>query len=301
MMGNIDFSGQVAIITGAGQGLGKSYAELLASRGAKVIVNDIAYSEDKSIAQSTAEKIIKSGGEAVADINNISSSEGVEKLVRFALDKYDKIDILIHNAGFLINKPFTEMSNTEWNSVMDVHLNSGFNLLKSICPIMEKNSYGRVLFITSTAGLLGIPNQISYAAAKMGVVGLINAVKTELEGKDIQLNVLSPLASTNQTSYAINPSLKQFLKPELVAPMAVYLCSSACKQSGSIYVAGGGYFSRMALFEGKGLYLEADEVQIEMIAENIDKISDLSQSKHISSTLQAAKRILKRLMKKISI
>lgn len=294
-MGKLGLEGQVALISGSGQGLGEAYAQCIASCGATVIINDIGVDSDAVPLASKVEKSIRShGGNAYANFDSVASKEGVSSLVNNVMERFGKIDILIHNAGILRNNSFIDMTDREWNEVLDVHFQGAYFLTKAVYPLMVNQEYGRIVLVTSSAGLFGIPNQANYGAAKMGVIGLAQVLKTEIGTRNICCNLISPLAATNQTVQAIGPELRPAIKPEFVAPMVAYLCSPECRQSGNIYVAGGGYFSRIGLYEGKGIYIEPENIDVENIAERINEISDLSHATYISSTVQAGKRILKR-------
>ncbi|MCQ1531114.1 SDR family NAD(P)-dependent oxidoreductase [Lutispora saccharofermentans] len=297
-MGQISFQGQVAIVTGAGQGLGKSYAKLMASRGAKVIINDIAKdAENNPISVKVAEEINALGGIAVANHDSISTMDGAASLKNAALKHFGKIDILVHNAGILISKPLNETDELDWIRVSEVHLNGAFYLIKEICPVMVRNNYGRIVLITSSTGMFGLSNHIIYSAAKMGVFGLALSLNEEMKDKNILCNLISPLAGTNQTSSALNGNMFDMFEPELVAPMTVYLCSSECTSGGTVYVAGGGYFSRIGLFEGDGVFIGNDSISIEEIANSIKDITSLDGAVHIASMKSAAKKLLKKVIR----
>lgn len=297
-MDKILFNDQVAVITGAGQGLGKSYAELLASRGACVIINDYANGTDgKPLAEEVADAINLSGGRAIASTDDIAHRAGAENLCKTTCERFGKIDIFIHNAGLLINKPFFEMEGDDWTRVLDVHLNGAYYLLKQVLPVMVENDYGRIVMITSSVGMFGIGSHVNYGAAKMGVIGLVQTLKTEIEHLNIKCNLVSPLAATSQTSQAIDESLHDIYRPESVAPIVAYLCSSLCTSHGYIYVAGGGYFSRIGIYEGNGVYIEPERLSIEAVAARINDISDMSASVHVSSINQAAKKLFKSIYK----
>lgn len=296
-MDSILFTGQVAIITGSGQGLGKAYAQLLAQKGATVIINDIAKDEDGVwLADKTAEEIKQAGGRAVPNYDSVADKEGVLNLIHEAIHNYGRIDILIHNAGRLITKPLLEMDDNDWYSILDVHLNGAYHLTRNILPYMMKQKYGRIVMVTSSVGMFGLYGQLSYAAAKMGVVGLMQTLKTETQGFDINCNIVSPFAVTSQTMNAISTELHGEFQPSFVAPVVTYLCSSACNRNGSIFVTGGGYISTIGMYEGKGIYANKDILSTEYIAEKIDEITDLSESKLISSMKQAAKKLFKKVL-----
>ncbi len=297
-MEQVSFDGQVAIVTGAGQGLGKSYAKLLALKGAKIVINDIAVdAENNLVSVKVADEINALGGIAIPNHDSVSTIEGVINLKNTALRHFGKIDILVHNAGILTSKSLNEIDETDWGNILDVHLNGAFYLVKEICPVMISNEYGRIVLITSSAGMFGLSNHISYSAAKMGVLGLGLSLNEETKDKNVLCNLISPLAGTNQTSNALNKNMFDMFQPDLVAPMTVYLCSEDCRSGGNVYVAGGGYFSRIGFFEGDGIFMERDNISVEMIAKNIEKIRCLDNAVHIASLKSAAKKLLKRVLR----
>lgn len=297
-MNKIRFENRVAVITGAAQGLGREYARLLAARGAVVIVNDIAIDKDgKPLAVELVNEIIQSGGKAMANTDNIACKEGIDSLIKAVEDSCGRVDIFIHNAGIIRDKPFLDIEYSDWYDVMSVHLNGAYHLSKKIIPLMQKNDYGRIVMITSSIGMYGLGNHVGYAAAKMGVYGLVQALKFELEGTGIKCNLVSPLAATGQTSYALHVGLHKQLDAELVAPMAVYLCSEECNSNGRTFVAGGGYFSSVGIFEGEGVFISRKNLSIEAVSNKINEISDLSKSMHISSTGQSGKKIFRKIFR----
>ncbi|SCY95953.1 SDR family NAD(P)-dependent oxidoreductase [Alkaliphilus peptidifermentans] len=295
-MSKISFNNKVAVITGAAQGLGREYAKLLASLGAITIINDIATDEDGNpLANKVVNEIIKGGGHAIANTNNIACKEGITGLIKAVEESYGAIDILIHNAGVFVDKPFLQFEDRDWYDVINIHLNGSYHLLKAIIPLMRQRNYGRIIMITSSVGMYGMANHASYGAAKMGVYGLVQSLKLELEDTEIKCNLVSPLAATGQTSYALNKELHKQLDVEMVAPLVAYLASEECTHNGSTFVAGGGYFSSVGIFEGGGVYIPKEKLSIESIFGNISQITDLSMGVHISSTGQSAKKIFRKI------
>lgn len=297
-MKHIHFHDKIALITGSGQGLGKAYAKELALHGAAVIINDIARTEDGlPMAEKTAEEIRKNGGNAYADMSTIHTEEGVSALVDRIIKQFGRIDIFIHNAGIFIEEHFMDIQYENWKKHFDTHLQGAFFLLKKICPIMCGFDYGRIVFITSTAGLFGIPGQIAYGTSKMALLGLAKGLSAEFTGKNIICNVVSPLAATNMTKKALHESLWERLSPEEVAPIVAFLCSEKCVKGGNIYVAGGGYFSAMGFVEGKGVHFNKGIADADKIYENFHAISSLEDADTVNSAKQAGKRILRHILK----
>jgi NAD(P)-dependent dehydrogenase (short-subunit alcohol dehydrogenase family) len=278
----IRFDDRVAIVTGAGGGLGKAHALLLASRGAKVVVNDLGGARDgtgsgTAMAETVVEEIKSSGGEGTPDFHGVDTAEGGEAIVKTALDAYGKVDILVNNAGILRDRAFHNLPEEDWDKVLLVHLKGAFNVTQAAFRVMRQNHYGRIVFTTSAAGLYGNFGQGNYGAAKMGLVGLMNTLKIEGKKYDIFANTLAPMAASRLTEDILPPPVLEKLTPEIVSPMAVYLCSEECQESGGVFSAGGGYFGRAAMVEGKGVTLDlSGPITLEDIRDNLDKIKDLS-------------------------
>ncbi len=283
----IRFDGRVAVITGSGAGLGRVYALELARRGAKVVVNDLGSARDGSGKGSSAPadqvvlEIQAIGAEAVASYDNVATPEGGRGIIQTALDTFGTVDILINNAGILRDKSILKMEPENWQAVMDVHLNGAYNVSRPAFEVMKGKGYGRILMTTSAAGLYGNFGQTNYAAAKMGLVGLMNTLKLEGEKYNIKVNTIAPLAASRLTEDVTPPELFQKMKPEFVAPMALYLCSETCPVSGNIYNAGMGFFNRAAVVTGPGLTLGAAKTfpTLEDIIANIEAISTLEGGK----------------------
>ena len=255
---DICFDDQVAIVTGAGAGLGKVYALELAKRGAKVVVNDLGGARDgsgggsSSPADQVVEEIKALGGEAVASYDSVATVEGGEAIVNKAIESYGRLDILINNAGILRDRSFAKMSPEDWEPVLSVHLFGAYNVTRPAFLKMREGGYGRIVMTTSAAGLFGNFGQSNYSAAKMGLVGLMNTLKLEGEKYDIKVNTVSPIAATRLTEDVLPPDLFEKLKPEFVAPLVLYLCSEQCPVTGGIYSAGMGYYNRAAMVSGPG-------------------------------------------------
>jgi NAD(P)-dependent dehydrogenase (short-subunit alcohol dehydrogenase family)/acyl dehydratase/putative sterol carrier protein len=254
----IRFDDRVAIVTGAGAGLGRVYALELAKRGAKVVVNDLGGGRDgsgegsSSPADKVVDEIIALGGDAVANYDSVATAEGGENIVKSALDAFGTVDILINNAGILRDKSFMKMAPQNWHIVLDVHLNGAYNVSRPAFAAMKDKGYGRILMTTSAAGLYGNFGQTNYTAAKMGLVGLMNTLKLEGQKHGIKVNTIAPVAASRLTEDILPPDFLDKLKPELVAPMALFLVSEKCPVSGNIYNAGMGSFNRAAMVTGPG-------------------------------------------------
>lgn len=253
----IRFDGKVAVVTGAGAGLGKIYALELAKRGAKVVVNDLGGARDGSggssaPADEVVEEIKALGGEAVASYDSVATSEGGEAIINKAVDTFGRVDILINNAGILRDKTLAKMEPSEWEAVMAVHLDGAFNVTRPAFLKMRENGYGRIIMTTSAAGIYGNFGQTNYSAAKMALNGFMNTLKLEGEKYGIKVNSVAPIAATRLTEDILPPDLFERLKPDFVAPLVLYLCSEACSESGMIFNAGMGCYNRAAVVTGPG-------------------------------------------------
>lgn len=285
-MSNIDFTGRVAIVTGAGAGLGRCHALELAKRGAKVIVNDLGGSLDgKGSGESAAGKVVEEikalGGEASPNFDNVATVEGGENIVKAAIDAYGKLDILVNNAGILRDKTFAKMDEKSWDAVLAVHLRGAYCVSRPAFIKMKENGYGRIIVTTSAAGLFGNFGQANYAAAKAGLLGLINVLKLEGKKSNILCNALAPIAATRMTEGLIPPEFLERMTVEYVTPAVVYMCSEQCTDSGTIINAAAGYYSKSSIVTGPGFIItDGDKpASPESIMENWDKITSLENSK----------------------
>jgi NAD(P)-dependent dehydrogenase (short-subunit alcohol dehydrogenase family) len=272
----ITFDEQVALVTGAGNGLGRQYALELARRGAKVVVNDLGGATDGTGSGSAAEvvvaEIVAAGGEAVASGQSVTSAEGGAAIVQTALDAYGRLDIVINNAGILRDASFVKLQQANLDAVLDVHLRAAFFVTQPAFRHMREQGYGRLLFTTSAAGLFGNFGQSNYGAAKMGLVGLSNVLAVEGAGRGITSNVIAPGARTRMTEELLGP-LADALGPNLITPMALYLVSRECEITHEVYSAIGGRYARVFVgltpgwFAGVGI-----EPSVDDIADHIDAI-----------------------------
>ncbi len=283
----IRFDDKVAIVTGAGGGLGRIYAKDLAARGAKVVVNDLGGSRDGSSggsatpAQQVVDEITAAGGTAIANYDNVATPKGGESIVKAAVDAFGTVDILINNAGILRDKSFIKMEPENWQAVVDVHLNGAYHVTRPAFAIMREKGYGRIIMTTSAAGLYGNFGQTNYSAAKMGLVGLMNTLKLEGKKYNIKVNTIAPLAASRLTEDIMPPELFEKSKPEFVSPLVLFLCSDRCEVSGNIYNAGVGVFNRAAVVTGPGTVIgdDAKWPAIDDVAAGFDKISSLKNGK----------------------
>lgn len=283
----IRYDGRVAIVTGAGAGLGRAYALELGRRGAKVVVNDLGGARDGSgdgsaaPADQVVSEIKAAGGEAVANYDNVATAEGGENIVKTALDAFGTVDILINNAGILRDKSFVKMEPENWDSVLKVHLHGAYNVSRPAFAIMKEKGYGRIVMTTSAAGLYGNFGQSNYTAAKLALVGFMNTLKLEGKKYDIKVNTVAPIAASRLTEDVLPPDLFEKLKPEYVTPMTLFLCSEDCPVTGNIYNVGMGFYNRAAIVTGPGAVLTDGEKipEVEAIVDNLSSVSTLKDGK----------------------
>jgi NAD(P)-dependent dehydrogenase (short-subunit alcohol dehydrogenase family)/acyl dehydratase/putative sterol carrier protein len=290
----IRFDGRVAVVTGAGGGLGRAYALELAKRGAKVVVNDLGGGKDgRGGSQSAADKVVEEikaiGGEAVASYESVSTVEGGEAIIDGALKAFGRVDIVINNAGILRDRTFAKMDGESWDAVMGVHLRGAYNVTRPAFVKMREQGYGRVVLTSSAAGLYGNFGQTNYSAAKMGLVGMMNTLKLEGEKHDIRVNTVVPIAGTRLTEGVLPPEVFERLKPEFVAPLVLYLCSEGCEENGMMFNAGMGFFNRAAIVTGTGLLVGDGKTvpSVEDVQRNWEAINSLSGAEEYVNAVAA--------------
>jgi NAD(P)-dependent dehydrogenase (short-subunit alcohol dehydrogenase family) len=275
-MATLGFDGKVAIITGAGGGLGKQHALSLASRGALVVVNDLGGAVDGSgsdagAAQLVVDEIKAAGGEAVPNTDSVATPEGGESIVQTAIDAYGRIDIVINNAGILRDKTFHNMTPDLLDPVLDVHLKGAFNVTRPAWVHMREQQYGRVISTSSAAGVFGNFGQTNYGAAKMGLVGLTRVLAVEGARYNIQANAIAPLALTRMTE-DIMGRLGEKLSPSLVSPIVTFLAHESCDATGRLFSVGGGRVAEVVITEVPGFYKE--DLTAEDVADNWAAVTD---------------------------
>jgi len=275
----INFEGRVAIVTGAGGGLGRCHALELARRGAKVVVNDLGGAMDgtggsSEAARKVVEEIRAAGGEAIANGGSVSDPAGARSMVQEAMQAWGRVDILINNAGILRDKSFSKMTVEDFRAVLEVHLMGAMYCTKEVWPIMREQNYGRIVMTTSPSGLYGNFGQTNYGAAKLGLVGFMNTLKIEGAKNNVHTNAIAPVAATRMTESLMPAEALKRLGPELVTPAVLYLCSEQAP-NGVVMQAAGGRYSIACIVENAGVDLGADAT-VDDIAANYERIADLT-------------------------
>ena len=293
-MSQIRFDGRVAIVTGSGAGIGRTYALELGRRGAMVVVNDLGANLDgsgnsSSAADAVVDEIQKAGGKAAANYDSVATAAGGESMVKTAVDSFGKIDIVINNAGIVRDKSFVKMAEEEWDAVLSVHLKGTYNVTKAAWPFMREQNYGRIVFTSSGVGLYGNFGQANYAAAKMGMIGLMNTLRIEGAKNNILINAIAPNAASRMTKNIMPPPLFEKLKPDFIAPLVAYLCSDQCRDSGMIFNCMGGWYSRTAIMCTNGVLLGDGkrDISAEEILDNWEKIAGLEGGKVLNSIAES--------------
>ena len=293
-MADIRFDGKVAIVTGAGGGLGRQHALELARRGAKVVINDLGGSMDGSGGSSAAAEAVVAeikafGGEAIANGSSVTDDAGVANMVQQAMDAWGRIDILVANAGILRDKTFSKMEMADFEAVMNVHVMGSVKPAKAVWEIMKAQNYGRILVTTSSTGLYGNFGQSNYGAAKLALIGFMNTLKLEGQKNNIHVNAISPVAATRMTENLMPAEVLAKLKPEYVTPAVVYLVSEEAP-TGVVMTAGAGAFAQARIYETEGVYLGEGGLSVEEVRDNFARITDpTGQQAYVNGGEQSGK------------
>ncbi|MCV7179293.1 SDR family NAD(P)-dependent oxidoreductase [Mycolicibacterium sphagni] len=277
-MATARFDDRVAVVTGAGRGLGREYALLLARLGAKVVVNDsggalTGEGDDSGPAQQVVDEIVAAGGEAIASTESVATAVGGQAIVGAAVQRYGRIDVLIHNAGIVRSAPLCEMAGEDFDAVLDVHLRGAFHVVRSAFPVMCRAGYGRVVLTSSIGGLYGNHAVANYAAAKAGVIGLSDVVALEGADHGVRCNVIVPAAVTRMAE-GLDTSAYPPMGPDLVAPVVGWLAHESCSVTGEILTAIAGRVARVVVAESIGVY--QPEWSIDQVAARIEEIRDIN-------------------------
>ncbi|MBY0441419.1 MAG: SDR family oxidoreductase [Mycobacteriaceae bacterium] len=280
---------RVIVVTGAGGGLGREYALTLAGEGASVVVNDLGGARDgtgagAAMADQVVAEIKDRGGRAVANYDSVASPEGAAKIIATALEEFGAVHGVVSNAGILRDGTFHKMTFENWDSVLQVHLYGGYNVVRAAWPHFREQSYGRVVVATSTSGLFGNFGQANYGAAKLGLVGMINTLALEGAKYNIRANAVAPIAATRMTQDILPPEVLAKLTPEFVAPVVAYLCTEESADTAAVFIVGGGKVQRAALFQNDGVNFD-NPPSVHDVADRWAQIADMSEAKLASFTL----------------
>jgi NAD(P)-dependent dehydrogenase (short-subunit alcohol dehydrogenase family) len=297
----IRFDGKVAIVTGAGGGLGRAHALDFAKRGAKVVVNDLGGAVDgtggsSDAAQKVVAEIEAAGGTAIANGASVTDDAGVAHLVKQTMDAFGRVDILIANAGILRDKSFAKMELADFNAVMAVHVMGTVKPTKALWQIMRDQQYGRIVVTTSSTGLYGNFGQTNYGCAKLGLVGFMNTLKLEGAKDNIKVNAICPVAATRMTENLMPPQMLEMLKPEYVTPGVVFLASDDAP-TGTILAAGAGVFSAAQIVESNGVNL-GHGADADTVAQYWSRITDFTGARHFTMGGEQTQKVMERLQEK---
>lgn len=298
-MRDIRFAGRVAVITGAGNGLGRSHARFLASRGAKVVVNDLGGTVagtggSRAVADAVVEEIRATGGTAVANYDSVATEEGGRSIIKTALDAFGTVDILINNAGNVRDKSFAKMDLADFRALIDVHLMGAVYCTHAAWPVMRDKNFGRIVVTTSGAGLYGNHGHTNYGAAKLALVGFMNALKEEGRKHNITVHAIAPIALTRMTEAVVSPKVAPLIKPEFVTAAVAWMCAEENEETGHIIEAGAGYYAKVEVREAHGALFGTDTIPTpEQIRDRYGEISDMSQAAPYTNTSEALRKIIR--------
>ena len=289
----LDFAGKVAVVTGAGNGLGRSHALLLGSLGAQVVVNDLGGTgagegSDATVADGVVAVIKAAGGDAVANPDSVTEGE---KIIECALDHFGRVDIVINNAGILRDKSLHKMSDADWDLVYEVHLHGAYKVSRAAFPHMREQGYGRFVMTTSAAGIYGNFGQANYSACKLALHGLSQTIAAEGRAKGIQSNTIAPIAASRLMGTVMDQAAMDLLRPESVSPLVAYLCHESCDASGHLYEVGAGWISRVRWERSQGAFFDPAGYSVDAVEAAWGQINDFSQASHPTSPADTFKSI----------
>ncbi len=295
---SLRFDGRVVIVTGAGNGLGRSHAREFARRGAKVVVNDLGGGiagdgASTTVAQAVVDEIKALGGEAVA---NTDSVEAGDKIVQTAMDAYGRIDVVVNNAGILRDASFQKMADADWDVIYRVHLFGSYKVSRAAWPHMRAAGYGRIVMTTSVAGIYGNFGQANYSAAKLGIFGLAQTLAAEGASKNILCNTIAPTAGSRLTATVLPKEMLEALKPEYVTPVAVLLGHESCPENGKLFEVGGGWVSQTRWEQTQGVFFQ-DEYAVEDLQKKWGDVTNFENSRHATKVTESKSGIQERLGK----
>ena len=297
-MTDVRFDDRVVVITGAGNGLGRTYALEMGKRGAKVVVNDLGGSAfgngaDKAAADVVVDEIKAGGGEAVANYDSVTDGD---RIVQTAMDSFGKIDVVINNAGILRDKTFHKMEDRDWDLIYDVHVRGAFKVSHAAWPYMRDQNYGRMIFTASAAGIYGNFGQTNYAMAKLGLHGMSQTLALEGRTKNIMVNTIAPIAGSRLTETVMPQQLVDALKPEFIMPLVVKLCDENSQETGGLYEVGAGFIGKVRWERSKGHSFSVSQgFNAEDVNDAWDEIVDFTDADHPSNIAEANKPLIKNL------
>ena len=282
----LDFTGKVAVITGAGNGLGRSHALLLGSLGAKIVVNDLGGSgsgegSDATVADGVVAEIRAGGGEAVANPDSVTDGD---RIIQCAMDHFGRVDIVVNNAGILRDKSLHKMSEEDWDLVYQVHLKGAYSVSRAAFPHMRGQGYGRFVMTTSAAGIYGNFGQANYSACKLALHGLSQTIAVEGRAKGVQSNTIAPIAASRLMGTVMDEAAMKLLKPDLVSPLVAWLCHEDCEDSGGLFEVGAGWISRIRWERSEGAYFDPAGFSPDDVQAAWPKINDFEGASHPTST-----------------
>lgn len=289
----LDFSDRVVVVTGAGNGLGRSHAILFGSLGAKVVVNDLGGSgsgegSDATVADSVVAEIQAHGGEAVANPDSVTDGD---KIIQCALDTFGGVDIVVNNAGILRDKSLHKMSDEDWDLVYEVHLHGAFKVSQAAFAHMREQGYGRFVMTTSAAGIYGNFGQANYSACKLALHGLSQTIGIEGRSKGIQSNTIAPLAASRLMGTVMDEAAMDLLKPQVVSPLVAWLSHESCDSNGGLFEVGAGWISRVRWERSEGAYFDPAGFSVDDVADAWSGINDFTNATNPKSTGATMKAI----------
>jgi len=287
-MADIRFDQKVAIVTGAGGGLGRAYALEFARRGARVVINDLGGSgsgdgSSSAAADKVVAEIVAAGGDAVA---NYDSVEQGDSIVQSAIDNFGRVDIVVNNAGILRDASFAKMTDQDWELIYKVHVDGAYKVTKAAWPHMLAQGYGRIIFTTAAAGIYGNFGQANYSSAKSALLGLGRTLAIEGRRKNILSNIIAPIAGSRLTESIWNDDIIKATSPDYVAPLVIKLCDEASKENGSLFEVGASWFAKVRQERSQGVAFGLESnISAEQVAERWDEICDFTDSESVESVL----------------
>jgi NAD(P)-dependent dehydrogenase (short-subunit alcohol dehydrogenase family) len=282
----LDFTDRVVVVTGAGNGLGRSHAELFGSRGAKVVVNDLGGSgsgegSDATVADTVVAQIKASGGDAVANPDSVIDGD---KIIQCAMDTFGRVDVVVNNAGILRDKSLHKMSDDDWDMVYEVHLHGAYKVSRAAFPHMRDQGYGRFVMTTSAAGIYGNFGQANYSACKLALHGLSQTIAAEGRAKGVKSNTIAPIAASRLMGTVMDEVAMQLLRPESVSPLVAYLCHESCEDTGGLFEVGAGWISRVRWERSQGVFFDPAGFSPDDVEAAWAQVNDFTDATHPTST-----------------